>query len=259
MECLERAAGERPSVRWLFDSLQRKLDIEVEFRAAASDHFVASFPDAGPTARAIGQVLDILERARHRVVADVGFGSMRLVPVVIYEGEQFEAATDKPHWVSGIYDGKIRIAIDTYRDNPDFFEMAITHEYVHALTHEYTGHRLPPWFREGLADNLARRGKARRDALAALAAMLDEGEPLFDIYDLNLNFIELPKERAIRAYRQSFGMVHTLVQETGWGTLGDLVLDLHEDRRLGFDEAFADRYRESPAEYLERWYDVSVR
>jgi len=255
MECLEREAREHPSARLLLDRLLPQLDVEVEFRAAASDHFVASFPALGPSAEAIGKVLDLLERARRRIQDVVGFGSMRLVPIVIYEGGQFEAATDKPHWATGLYDGKIRIAIDGYRDRPDVFEMAITHEYVHALTHEYTGTRLPPWFREGLADNLARRSEAARKLLIAPL----EERHLLGIDDLNANFMQLPEELAVRAYRQSYRMVRNLVGEAGWGAIGDLLRDMHQNRELGFDEAFTDLYGESPAEYLDRWYDTRFR
>jgi len=253
MSCLAREARERPAAGELYDRLQRQVDVELEFRAAASDHFVASFPAVGPAADAIGQVLDTLERARRRVAADVGLASMRLVPVVIYEAGQLDAATDLPHWVLAVYDGKIRVSIDTFRDAPRQFEMAITHEYVHALTHELTGTRLPSWFREGLADNLARRDQANREVMKR---PLEDGGPLLDISDLSGGFMDLSKEEAERAYRQSYWMVRNLVEEVGWDAVGDLLRDLREDRELGFDEAFRDCYGESPAGYLDRWYDA---
>jgi hypothetical protein len=250
MECLEKAALDSPAAAQLFDRLERELDVEEEFLAAASDHFVASYPAPGPSAEAIGNVLDLLEQAHRRIRNEIGFASTRLVPVVIYEGRQFEAATGKPHWASGIYDGKIRIAIENYHDRPEFFETALVHEYVHALTHEYTGPRLPPWFREGLADNLARRGAAAR---GLLESSLDERR-FFEIEDLETTFTQLPEELAISAYRQSFKMVNNLVAEAGWGAIEDLLHDLHGNRKLGFDAAFSDLYGESPAEYLDRWY-----
>ena len=100
MDCLEREAQQRHSAKALFERLSRQLDVEFEFQAAASDHFVASFPsNRGPSAAAIGQVLDHPGDGRAAGShADIGFASMRLVPVVIYEGGQLEAATDSPHW-----------------------------------------------------------------------------------------------------------------------------------------------------------------
>jgi hypothetical protein len=256
MPCLAEEARGQISASRLYDRLRRQVDVELEFRAAASDHFVASFPAVGPSADAIGQVLDILERARRRIDGEIGFVSMRLIPVVIYESGQLHAVTDSPHWALGLYDGKIRVATDRVRDDPERLETVITHEYVHALTHEYTGTRLPSWFREGLADNLARSERGTRK-LGTVAP--EERGALFDIDDLSGGFMVLSEEAATRAYLQSYWMVHNLVEETGWGAIGDLLRDLHENRELRFDEAFSDFFGESPIEYLDRWYDVVLR
>jgi hypothetical protein len=250
MPCLDEAARESDSAAQLYDRLAKQLDVEVEFQAAASDHFVASFPSAGPAMDEIGPVLDLLEGARDRVDHELGLGSMRLVPVVVYESGQFEAATDKPHWASGLYDGKIRMSIETYREHPAFFETALTHEYVHALTHEYTGTRLPPWFREGIADALARNGS---DAARHYRPAPAVGR-ILEIDELESSFMRLPEAVARAAYRQSHAMALGLVRETGWDALRDLILDLYADRSLDFDAAFLGIYGESPADYLDRWH-----
>jgi hypothetical protein len=54
-------------------------------------------------------------------------------------------------------------------------------------------------------------------------------------------------------------MLRNLVKEAGWGAIGDLLRDLHGNRELRFEEAFTDLYGESPAEYLDRWYDAAFR
>lgn len=256
MECLEREAREHESARLLFDRLDRQLDVEVEFQAAASDHFVASFPASGSTAGAIGDILAILEESRSRIAAELGVASARIVPVVVYEGEQFSRATDKPHWALGLYDGKIRIAIDGFGDRPERFELAIAHEYVHALTHELTDIRLPAWFREGLADNLARKDPLDRERLATEAGGI--GVPL-ELDELRGDFTEMGRERAGRAYRQSFAMVHNLVREAGWAPLRDLLLVLTENPALTFAGAFDEIYGEAPEDYLARWYNLVPR
>jgi hypothetical protein len=173
-----------------------------------------------------------------------------VVPVVIYEKDQFAAAMDVPHWTLGVYDGKIRVTIDTYDEQPEIFDIAITHEYVHALTHEFTGTRLPSWFREGLADTLARRGTSRS---ADLPQWRVGPGPLLDVRGLKQDFTQLPPALAARAYRQSYAMVHDLEREAGWGPIADLLLELHTDAELDFDGAFAAIYGETPEAYLDRW------
>jgi len=250
MPCLAEAASELPAAGRLYDRLRRQVDVEEAFQAAASDHFVASFPRTGPAARRIGAVLEMLERVRSRVDATIGLASGRLIPVVIYDGDRFEAAIDKPHWASGLYDGKIRLHIDAYRENPEQFELAAGHEYVHALTHEATGRRLPTWAREGLADALARAGRSGRDTLTK---PLSQRDALLDLEALSGSFNELSEASAVIAYRQSFWMVRHLADEAGWTALADLVRDLRADPDLAFETAFNDIYGESPAEYLERF------
>jgi hypothetical protein len=250
MDCLEREARENDSARRLHAHLSRHLDVEIEFEAATSDHFVASFPRAGRSSDAIGDVLAILEWARSEIAGEIGIASMRIVPVVVYEGAQFEAATDKPHWALGLYDGKIRLAIDSYDTRPEAFEIALAHEYVHALTHEYTGTRLPAWFREGLADTLAWQ-TAGIDA-STLGRRAAPG-PTLDYEELGGDFTRLPADRASNAYRQSHAMVRQLLQEATWGPIEDLLLELHGNHQLGFEAAFAAIYGETPAAYLDRW------
>jgi len=249
LPCLDDAAVESEAAARLYERLAKQLDVEIGFQAAASDHFVASFPASGATSDEVGPVLDLLERARNRVRRDLGLASMRLVPVVVYDRGQLEAATDKPHWASGLYDGKIRLSIQTYRDQPDFFETALAHEYVHALTREYTGTRLPSWLREGLADGLARNGA---DPSLRYPPHPDVGR-ILEIDELDGSFMSLPEDLARAAYLQSRSMTLGLVRESGWEALRDLILDLYDDRALDFDSAFRGRFGESPADYLDRW------
>ncbi|MFQ5415905.1 MAG: hypothetical protein ACE5FL_02540 [Myxococcota bacterium] len=250
MPCLARAALESERASRLYDRLSRQTDVEASFQAAASDHFVASFPAGGSSADDIGLLLDILEDAHDRVETALGLASVRIVPVVIYEGDQFESATDKPHWALGIYDGKIRVSSDSFDEQPEFFETALTHEYVHALTHEYTGTRLPTWFREGMADHLARTGTA---AERALPDPRRESRRILGFDEINREFVSLSRESALLAYRQSYWMVRDLVTEAGWDAVGDLIRDLQRHHQLGFTEAFEDLYGESPARFFDRW------
>jgi hypothetical protein len=256
MPCLAEAARERPSASRLYDRLSRQTDVEEAFLAAASDHFVASFPASGPSAASIGEVLEMLERARSRVDATTGLASRRLVPVVLYEADLFDAAIDKPHWAAGLYDGKIRLHMDAHAENPLLFEVALTHEYVHALTHEHTGTRLPNWFREGLADVLARATTLRRDTVTRPLADHDE---LLGLDALSESFGDLAEERAVLAYRQSYWMVQNLTDEAGWEPLADLVRDLGRNPDLDFAAGFYEIYGESPSDYLDRFAALRPR
>jgi len=256
LPCLAEAARERPSASRLYERLRRQVDVEEQFDVAASDHFVASFPATGASAHRIGAVLDLLEGARSRIESTTGIASNRLIPVVIYEDNLFEAAIDKPHWASGLYDGKIRVHIDAYEENPAQFEIALTHEYVHALTHEYTGTRLPNWLREGLADVLARSSRAERNSLTR---PLTDHDPLLELDELSESFSGLSEDAAVVAYRQSYWMVRNLADEGGWEALADVIRDLRANPARDFEASFREIYAESPEDYLDRFAALGRR
>ncbi len=250
LPCIEDAAraGDR-AAQWLVEQLARAADVEQDFAVSASDHFVASHPAGGEAGLAIGELLDALERARDSVESSLGLASRRLVSVVVYEGDQYERATTAPHWATASYDGKIRLSLEALDRMGAESEDVLTHEYSHALVHELVGGRLPPWFNEGLANNVT----ARRYDPRQLERML-RGARLFSVDELSSSFTALPVEDAERAYHQSYWMTRNLIEESGWGAVQDLLLFLADRPDAAFEDAFIDVYGETPDRYLDRWY-----
>lgn len=246
----EAARGNEPA-RWLLDQLGRAEDVELDFAVATSDHFVASHPPRA-SSRAVGEVLALLEEARADVDGRLGFAARRLVPVVVYEADQFGRATNAPHWATGQYDGKIRVALDRLEELPPDFHQVLTHEYVHALVHDRVGARLPAWVNEGLANNLT----DRHYDPGRLRARLADASRLFSLDELSHGFSRMRAAEASLAYEQSYWMTRNLVNESGWDGMHDLLARLAGDPSLRFDEAFEIAFGETEAGYLDRWYDL---
>ncbi len=256
LPCLRPSDTVSPEgLRHLVDQLEKSADFELEFDAAASDHFVVSHPRGGAAAERIGEVLDLLERSRDQVARLLRFQTHRQVPVVVYEDVDFGQATGSADWAGGRYDGKIRIAIEFMERDPAQFARSLRHEYVHAVLHERTGSRVPAWMHEGLANVVV---EERYDAGALRRRLLDAYE-LPDISMLSRSFAALPVETATLVYQQSFWMTRALVDEHGFRGITDLVLALGADPGLGFDEAFRARFGLWPEDHLDRWYDAFLR
>ena len=74
--------------------------------------------------------------------------------IVLYEGVQFHDVTRVHGWVTGLYDGKIRLPLGSGLPSGAALEQLVVHEYAHAAIHELSRGRTPRWLQEGLAQYL---------------------------------------------------------------------------------------------------------
>jgi hypothetical protein len=252
LHCLYAAPPARSgALRRLVEQLERSAEFEMEFDAAASDHFVASYPREGAAAERIGEVLDMLERARDHVGRLSGIEAARQIPVVVYEAVDFGQAAGAPDWAAGTFDGKIRISIELLEEDRLRFADALRHEYMHAALCERTGARVPAWIHEGLANLVTKR----RYSADTLRRRLRASRDFLTIETLSRPFRSLGSETASLAYLQSYWMTRRLIDRHGFDTLEALIADLEADPLRGFDESFRARFGDWPEVYLERWYD----
>jgi hypothetical protein len=252
LRCLYAAPpAEFGALRGLVEQLERSAEFEMEFDAAASDHFVASYPREGAAAERIGEVLDMLERARDHVGRLSGIEAARQIPVVVYEAVDFGEAAGAPDWARGAFDGKIRISIEFLEEDPLQFANALRHEYMHAALRERTGARVPAWMQEGLANLVTER----RYPADALRQRLRASGDFLTIEMLSRSFGSLGSEAAPLAYLQSYWMTRGLVDRHGFEAVEALIADLDADPLREFDDSFRARFGDWPEVYLERWYE----
>lgn len=252
LPCLYAAPPEQlRAVRGLVEQLERSADFEMEFDAAASDHFVASHPREGAAAARIGEVLHMLEQARDHVARVSGIEAARQIPVVVYEAVDFGEAAGAPDWARGAFDGKIRVSIEFLEEDPLQFADALRHEYMHAALRERTGARVPAWMHEGLANLVTER----RYAEGFLRRRLRASRDLLTIEMLSRSFLSLGSEAASLAYLQSYWMTRGLVDRHGFEAIEGLIADLEADPQREFDDSFRAHFGDWPDVYLERWYE----
>jgi tetratricopeptide (TPR) repeat protein len=167
--------------RRLLDKVEREARAEAGFRREVTPHFVVKWRAGEAGARRA--LLAGLAAARERVVTQLGEAPRERVTVILYDAAQFQDVARVHGWVTGLFDGKIRLpAAGSLPPRPELARI-LTHEYAHATVHDLTRGRAPRWLHEGLAQAL--EGAASdpllrvpgRPTLAGLEALLGDPDP----------------------------------------------------------------------------------
>lgn len=137
----------------LLRKLEREHGAEAGLRSDLTPYFLVKWRgDAG--AEPPRAVLRLLESAHVRLHAQLGYRPAERVTVVLYDAQQFHDVTRTHGWVSGLFDGKIRLPLGAATPAGAALERLIVHEYAHAAIHDLSRGRAPRWLHEGLAQVL---------------------------------------------------------------------------------------------------------
>jgi tetratricopeptide (TPR) repeat protein len=172
LRAIVSAQPEHVEARRLLDKVERERLVEREFQREAGPHFVVKHR-AGADAGARRAVVRALTVARERVATQLGAIADEPVIVILYDREQFDSVARAHPWVTGLFDGKIRLPLGGALPPRRELERLLVHEYAHAVVHHRSRGRAPRWLHEGLAQAL--EGGAVDASLAAPGEMTVEG------------------------------------------------------------------------------------
>lgn len=160
-------------------------------------------------ARRAGEDLDAAYAAQSSLL---GRRLDRRQVVILHSGRAYFALASVPDWVSGVYDGKIRVSVEAGAPAP---ASVLAHELAHALIRSAAGDRAPAWFHEGLAQWCEGRRLPVREVRGAVGA-----RPAGSLDELEQGFGRpLPRAAARSAYAQALSLVEFLIAARGIGAV----------------------------------------
>ena len=239
---LIRDPGHEPA-RTLLAKLEREARAEAGLQREVTPHFVVKWR-AGDDAESRRALLALLGAARERVVARLGAAPRERVTVVLYDAVQFREVAGVHAWVTGLFDGKIRLPAGGPAMRRRELERILVHEYAHAAIHDLTRGRAPRWLHEGLAQALEGAPAdpllrvPGRPTLAGLEALLADGDPV----------------RARTAYDVALWVVHDLLDRGGAPALREMMTRLGRGEPI--ETAMPAVYGLRLAELEEQWRRV---
>jgi hypothetical protein len=246
LEHLRTVLGTDPAhetARRLLDKVEREVRAEAGFEREITPYFVVKWR-AAVDADSRRALRDGLAAARRSVVAQLGEAPRERVTVILYDAHQFQAVARVHGWVTGLFDGKIRLPVGAGLPPRQELERILKHEYAHATVHDLARGRAPRWLHEGLAQAL--EGAAAdpmlrvpgRPTLAGVEALLADADP----------------GRARAGYEVALWVVQDLLDRGGMPAARRLMLRLARGEAI--DTAVPAEYGLSLAELEHHWRRV---
>lgn len=242
-----RFGGSDPALLARLARAREELAVSRGQRSLALDHFTV-FADPGVAEEVVRRAGADLEAAYAAQAAILGRELAARQVVVLYAGRSYFSLVSVPDWSSGLFDGKIRVSVETGAAPPETLSGVLAHELAHALIRQASGGRAPAWFHEGLAQWCEGKRLPVGEVRSAVGS-----EPAASAETLARRFsAKTNRSEARAAYAQALSLVEYLVAARGTGAVACVLARLAE-RADTFAAALAAETGWSEAELFAGW------
>jgi tetratricopeptide (TPR) repeat protein len=245
-EQFERLGGEDPTTLAKLARARAEMSLSKNQRFREIGDFLFSY-DAGIPPALVEQAAESLAATERELSAFFGLRLPGRQPVILYEGRRYFALVSVPDWVSGAFDGKIRVTVEPGGGLGAELAMVLAHELAHAFVRRASRDRAPAWLHEGLAQWWEGKRLLPAELRAALA-----GRPLLSLPEMEGSLSRKGEPAAVRdAYAEALGLVEYLMLARGPGAVACLVRGL--GRAVGVEAALREETGLTSEELLAGW------
>jgi hypothetical protein len=222
-EQFERVGGTHPRILGRLRSAREELAVTSRQSYREIGNFVFYF-DAAISAEMTEGIAERLAETSRDLAAFFRTELPGPQVVILYAGRAYFALASIPDWVSGVFDGKIRLAIDPAGGVTPELDMVLVHELAHAFVRYASRDRAPGWLHEGLAQWFEGKRIPRVELKEAFFH-----RAVLSLSEIEGNLAGKADRVAARSnYVEALGLVEYLMQERGSAAIGCLVRALGE-------------------------------
>ena len=241
-----RLSGQDPATLARLSRVWDELAVSRGQRTLSTDHFEL-FADPDVPEAALRGAAGELEGAFAKLTSALSTLPAWTQIVVLHSGRAYFSLVSIPDWVGGVYDGKIRVAVDPGGGDGTASADVLAHELAHAVLWRAAGRRAPGWLHEGYAQWSSGRRLPLREVPSALAG---GAAPSLAALESRLRG-PLDRRTARAIYAQTLSLVEHLVRTRGEAALGCVIARLGDGATI--EEALAEETGWTGEELFASW------
>lgn len=230
----------------------QETQVESKLSTYNEEHFIIKYHDQEKNVEGF-ELRELLRETYRMISQEFGYYFRHQVVVLLYDKEEFTKITEMPHWVAGLYDGKVRMPISPKGFKDKELKALTAHEVTHAFIAAMSAGYAPPWINEGLAEFI--EDKVRSNESMIFKAALKTGQ-LIKIDALMNSGSALTQSQLQVAlfYEQSFELVRYLVNRYGIYNVKQILGEYAKGKNS--DEAIREILKISPQKLEAEWIET---
>lgn len=238
-------------LREKIEKLMQEIALGGQLSTVQEEDFIFQY-QGEKTLEEVKEIQGILKEAHDSISAEFGYSFKQPVVVVIYQEEEFKEITQLPHWVGGVYDGKIKLPPGRNYFTEKDFEALIWHEMTHAVVGAISGRQAPPWIQEGLAEYEENKIRPADNIIFLVAVQTGHLIPLDQL--MSEQNVITENQDPITAglfYEQSYSLVNYLIQKYGIFKIKQLLVEYSKGKDS--DEALREVFKIDSTQLEKEW------
>ena len=245
-EQYQRLGGDDPQILQQLARVRREQSVAAGQNSLSGEEFSFYWDPSIPEAT----VTRVAQRLSADYVEQAEFFGTRLPAsqvVVLYAGRAYFSLVSAPDWVSGVFDGKIRVSVDPDGGLTGDLAAVLSHELAHAFVRYASADLAPGWLHEGLAQ----WWEGKRITRSEIHDLFKKRSPR-TLAEMEGNLARRGDRAAARAnYAEALAVIEYLMERHGAGSVACVVRDLGTGR--GLAEALRLETGLTPEELFRRW------